>query len=68
MARWRWRLAWWARQNRVGLWLTLLVVLAALAYAVAVFTEAGRRYGPGGYEPKDMERQRFLERQQDTGK
>lgn len=68
MARWRRRLAWWARQNRVGLWLTVIVILAVLAYAVAFLTEAGRRYPPGGYEPKDMERQRSLEREEGTGR
>lgn len=68
MARWRRRLAWWARQNRVGLWVTLLVALAVLAYAVTSFTDAARRYGPAGYEPKDMDRQRLLEREQGGGK
>lgn len=64
MARWGRRLAFWARQNRVGLWAVLFVLLAALAYAVTLLTESARRYGPGGYEPKDLERQRYLEKKE----
>ena len=63
MARWRRRLRLWARQNRLGLWLAVLLGLGGLAYAVVRFTEATGRYGPTYYEPKDIERQRFQERQ-----
>ncbi len=63
MARWRRRLRLWARHNRLGLWLAVLLGLVGLAYAVTRFTEATGRYGPSYYEPKDLERQRLLERQ-----
>ena len=63
MAR-RWlRLRLWARQNRLGFWLAVLLGLGGLAYAVVHFTGATGRYDPIYYEPKDLERQRHLERQ-----
>ena len=43
----------------------MLLGLAGLGYAVVVLTEASRSYVGGEYEPKDMERQRYLERQHD---
>jgi hypothetical protein len=53
----------WARQRRLALWLAVLLGLLALAYGVTRFIEATGRYGPSGYDPKDMERQRYLEQQ-----
>ena len=62
VVRWR-RLRLWARQNRLGLWLAVLLGVGGLAYAVVCFTEAMGRYAPSYYEPKDLERQRQWERQ-----
>ena len=64
--RWR-RLRLWARQNRLGFWLAVLLGLAALAYAVVRFTDATRSYVGPEYEPKDMERQRYLGREGGPG-
>ncbi len=64
MARWRRRLAWWARQNRVGFWLAALLGMLGLAYGLVVLTDAARTYVFPGYEPKDIERQQQLEREQ----
>ncbi|HEY7676660.1 MAG TPA: hypothetical protein VIG69_06295 [Candidatus Methylomirabilis sp.] len=63
MARWHVRFMLWARQRRLGLWLAVLLGLLGMAYAVTRFIEATGRYGPSYYDPKDIERQRFLERQ-----
>jgi len=65
MARWRRRLAWWARQNRVGLWVVALLGMLALAYGLVVLTDAARTYVFPWYEPKDIHRQQQLERQQE---
>ena len=67
MVGWRRRLKWWARQNRIGLWAAVCVALAALAYGLVYFTEKSSVYQPLGYEPKDIERQRFLERTGEAG-
>ncbi len=61
-ALWRRRLLYWVHQKRVGLWLALLIGLGALAYALAVFTDASHRYAPSYYEPKDMERWQWVQR------
>ena len=68
MSRWRRRLVWWARQNRVGLWVVALLAMLALAYGLVVLTDAARTYVFPGYEPKDMQREQFLEREQRGGR
>jgi hypothetical protein len=68
VARWRRRLAWWARQNRLGVWLLALVVILALAYGMVILMEAARTYVFPDYEPKDIQRQQQWEREQGTGR
>ena len=68
MARWRRRLDWWARQNRLGVWLLALLAILALAYGLVILTEAARTYVFPDYEPKDIHRQQQWERKQETGR
>ena len=66
--RWRRRIARWSRRRRAGLWLAVVLVLAAVAYALVYFGQVTSRYQPLGYEPKDIERQRLLEQEAEAGR
>ncbi len=68
MAGWRRRLAWWARQNRLGFWVLALGAIVALAYGLVILMDAARTYVFPDYEPKDIHRQEQWERKQEPGR